>query len=52
MGEKRGKKKKSLKEITIAIFNKTEFLTYAVPYFSAESKYGDFSLKIIVLGKL
>lgn len=42
----------TLKEITIAIFKKNKFLSYAEPYSLSESKYGDFSLKGIVLGKL
>lgn len=46
-----GKKKNDSKKLPL-LFKKNKFHIYADLCFLAESKYGDFSLKGIVLGKL
>lgn len=49
---KRNKNLKKIQDLTIAIFTKIKFFIFAEIYFLAKIKYGDFSLKSIVLGKL
>lgn len=51
MENEKKKKKIHSKALPLLFLEKNKFLTYAVPYFLAESKYGDLCLGSIVLGK-